>query len=285
MKKILIIIFLFPLIAFSQVSGWRGGGSHNYSGGGFRGTAPSAPIYRPIQDPNISNWRSNPPKYKYYQNPNNSGSIYRQPYNHHHYDDWYYGGYNRWNIWGAPMYGYNWWLPGYYYDTWGYREPYRVYEYQDGRMDTIKGKATHFSFGLQGSTLSQVGGWFTIGNRGYFIAEYNYSIKKDNNTYFPYGTLDQVDFPLVGDWKKTNTFYMGGGKKFGRTGVHLMLGSAHEVVRYRGYDSMGYITFPKNTRDFVTAKIGVIRDFKNLTLKFDADPIVGSVYFGAGFNF
>jgi hypothetical protein len=281
MKHLITFLLLIPTLCFAQTSGWRNNSNNN--GSGFHTNPPSN------NNSGTSTWRTTPPKPSYNYTPTTPSpryyGTYPTPYNyypHHHYDSWY--GSNNWDYWGAP-YGYHSWAPGYYYDNWGYRQPYRIYTLESGTVDTVRGETTHFSVGIQMSTDKQLGGWLTIGNRGYFIIEYNQTYERDNSMFYPSGTLAQVDFPLVEDLKKLYTFYIGVGKKFGRTGIHFMLGNAYEDVRYRGKDNVGYITFPKYTNNFITTKIGVVHDFKGITLKLDGDPILKSVYFGAGLNF
>jgi hypothetical protein len=281
MKKILILILLTPTLLFSQISSWRNNSGSNHNSN-------TTPRYNPPQS-NRSEWRNSPPKNDQYITTNpkpHYGNGYDGNYGHHnnHYNN-HNPYYNRWYYWGAPSFGYNYWAPGYYYNNWGYREPYRVYYYENNRVDTVKGEQTHFSFGIQGTTDNQVGGWITIGNRGYFIMEYSTTNKRDNSTFFQNGTLSQVDFPLVGDLKKLNSFYIGGGKKIKRTGFHVMLGVANEIVRYRGIDNIGYITFPKYNNSFISAKFGVLHDFKNVTTKIDYEPTLRNLSLGIGVNF
>ena len=70
-----------------------------------------------------------------------------------------------------------------------------------------------------------------------------------------------------------------------RMGFHTMIGFGREIIRWRGKDALGEITFPKSNSNFVTAKIGLMHDIKNFTIKVDADPIRDYVQFGLGFNF
>jgi hypothetical protein len=182
------------------------------------------------------------------------------------------------------MYGWNYWEPWFYMDRWGYREPARIYIYNDGRRDTIRGVKTHFSFGLQGSTNNQVGFWGTVGKKSYFIFEYNQTNQRDNSTFFPYGKIQDVDFRMVSDFEKLSTFYVGAGKRFNRTGVHLMVGSVNEIVRYRGVDDIGYITFPKYEDKNIGLKFGALQDLKNATLKLDIEPLSRSISLGIGVN-
>jgi len=97
--------------------------------------------------------------------------------------------------------------------------------------------------------------------------------------------LDKVDFPLINDLVKKRSLYLGVGKRFGRLGIHTMLGFGSERVLFRGKDVIGEITFPKSYTEYTSLKVGVMRDFKNFTLKFDTDPIRNYSQFGVGLNF
>ena len=265
--RILFLLFI-PILSFGQVSSWR---NNSPTQSNSKGT--SNEVIRVTPSDGYSSWRHNPPVN---QNVKPNVIINRPYYNN--------VGWDRWNYWGAPTFGYDYWLPYSYYDRWGYRSPARIYVYDDGKKDTIKGKSLNFSFGVQMSSKKQMGGWLTLGDRGYLILEYSQTYEVDKSTFFPNGKIQLVDFPLVDDFVKNNNTYIGFGKRFGRTGVHTMLGFGTEVVRWRGYDDEGYITFPKYTGNFTTIKIGLIRDFKNITVKLDYDPIRKNTFFGLGVN-
>jgi hypothetical protein len=274
MKNLLFLLVFIPILSFSQVSSWRGGSSSP------RVSSPS--IQQSIPQRNdVSRWRSEPSRG--YDRPirtrPGSNIIVRDPWL---MNGW---GWNRWDMWGAPMFGWNFWQPSWYWNDWGYRQPSRIYVYEDGRKDTIRGKKPIISFGIQKTGGNQIGGFFTIGNKAYFIAEYNSTFERDNSTFFPYGDITQVDFPMVNDLIEQRSFYVGVGKRIKRTGVHLMIGSVTEDVKWRGRDDIGYITFPKYKDRFTTVKIGALHDFKNLTIKFDYDPIIENSTVGLGINF
>jgi hypothetical protein len=277
MKKLLLFILLIPTIAFSQVSSWR-------SGTGTSTPRVSTPVTQPLapQRSDVSNWRNQPPS-RGYDRPirtrPGSNIIVRDPWL---MNGW---GWNRWDMWGAPAFGWNFWNPGFYLNDWGYRQPARVYVYEDGKRDTIRGKKPIISFGIQKTGGNHIGGFFTIGNKAYFIAEYNSTFERDNSTFFPYGNITQVDFPMVSDLVERRNFYVGVGKRIKRTGIHMMIGSVVEDVKWRGRDDIGYITFPKYRDRFTTVKVGVLHDFKNLTIKYDYDPIIRNSTFGLGINF
>ncbi len=273
MKKILFILFLLPLVGFSQISSWR---SNPPS------ARPSGPSVMG-QRSDMSMWRNQSPREfnRPQQTRPGSNIIIHDPW---FYNNWAWG-WNRWNMWGAPTFGWNYWTPTWYWNDWGYRQPARVYIYEDGKRDTIRGKKPIINFGIQQTTNKEIGGFFTIGNKGYFIAEYNSTFERDNSTFFPYGTITQVDFPLVNDLVKRQSFYIGVGKRIKRTGVHMMVGGVNEIVRWRGKDAVGYITFPKYIDRFTAVKIGMIHDYKNFTTKLDYNPTVKNWTFGLGVNF
>ena len=276
MKNILFLLVLLPTLAFSQVSSWRSNPPQQ-SGSSTQSYQQSVP-----QRNDVSSWRNESPREfnRPVQTRPGSNIIVRDPF----FNDWGWG-WNRWNMWGAPNFGWNYWNPGFYFNDWGYRQPARVYVYENGKRDTIKGKKPVISFGIQKTTDNQIGGFFTIGNKGYFIMEYNSSIEKDNSTFFPFGNVTQIDFPLVNDLVQRNSFYIGAGKRIKRTGVHFMIGTVSEDVKWRGKDDLGYITFPKYLDRFTTLKVGALHDYKNFTIKADYDPIINTGTFGLGVNF
>jgi hypothetical protein len=280
MKNLFLIFAMVPMLSIGQVSNWRTSPPTQQQSTPQRSTPsvqPSVP-----QRNEVSSWRSQPPSRgndRPIRTRPGSNIIVRDP--------WFNGGFgwgwNRWDMWGAPGFGWNFWQPSWYWNDWGYRQPARVYVYDNGKKDTIRGKKPIISFGIQKTTDRQIGGFFTIGNKGYFITEYNFT--HDRSTFYPHGRLDLVDFPLVDDLVKLNSFYVGFGKRVKRTGVHFMVGNVNEIVRYRGKDDDGYITFPKYSNRFTTIKIGALHDYKNFTIKMDYDPIISNGTFGLGINF
>ena len=274
MKKLLLILLLVPTLALSQVSSWRSNPPSRVQ------SSPSIQGQRS----DVSMWRNDGPREFNRPQPTKPGSniiINNNPWG---WNNWGWG-WNRWDMWGAPGFGWNYWSPSWYWNDWGYRQPARIYVYDDGKRDTIRGKKPIISFGIQKTTDKQIGGFFTIGNKSYFIAEYNSTFERDNSTFFPYGNITQVDFPMVNDLVEQRSFYVGVGKRIKRTGIHMMIGSVVEDVKWRGKDDIGYITFPKYRDRFTTVKVGALHDFKNLTIKFDYDPIIDNKTFGLGINF
>jgi hypothetical protein len=285
MKKLLLILLILPLLTFGQASSWR-----TNPPAPQRSTPSTQPSVQPSLQPftpqrnEVSSWRNNPPR----NNVGQPNVIIPNPYsNNWGWNNWGWNnwGWNNWNMMGAPVFGWNHWSPTWYQNDWGYRQPARVYMYDNGKRDTIRGKKPIISFGIQTTTDKQIGGFFTIGNKAYFIAEYNSTFKRDNSTFFPYGTITQVDFPMVDDFVEQRSFYVGVGKRIKRTGVHMMIGSVTEDVKWRGKDNIGYITFPKYVDRFTTVKVGVLHDYKNFTIKLDYDPVVNNGTIGVGVNF
>jgi hypothetical protein len=280
MKNLFLIFAMVPMLVIGQVSNWRTNPPQQQST--QQRSTPSIQPSTPQRN-DVSSWRSQPPS-SGYDRPSRtrpgSNILVRDPF----FNDWGWG-WNRWNMWGAPAFGWNYWNPGFYFNDWGYRQPARVYIYDNGKRDTIKGKKPVISFGIQKTSDNQVGGFFTIGNKGYLITEYNASIERDKSTFFPFGNVTQVDFPLVNDLVQRQSFYIGAGKRIKRTGIHMMIGTVSEDVKWRGKDDLGYITFPKYLDRFTTIKIGALHDYKNFTIKMDYDPIINNGTFGLGVNF
>jgi hypothetical protein len=284
MKKLIILLSLIPTLALAQVSTWR---NPTPAPAPQRSTTPPAPQQSIQQRNQVSSWRNESPRE--YNRPQRtrpgSNIIVRDPFfNNWGWNNWGWG-WNRWDMWGAPGFGWNYWSPGFYHNDWGYRQPSRIYVYGDGKRDTIRGKKPVISFGIQRTTDNQMGGFFTVGGKGYLIMEYNSSIERDRSTFFPFGNITQIDFPLVNDLVQRNSFYIGAGKRIKRTGIHFMIGTVSEDVRWRGKDDIGLITFPKYLDRFTTVKVGALHDYKNLTLKVDYDPVINTGTFGLGVNF
>ena len=174
-----------------------------------------------------------------------------------------------WGTWG-------WYQPFPYmwYDDFGWRHRSEVRIYENGRRDTVS-KNIYYTFGVGHTNNKQASFWGAVGgDKGYFILDYTMSYEIDRNQYYPNGNLAIVDFPISKDeFIKQGALYFGGGKRFGKLGIHGMIGFGNEVIRYQGKDDLGGISFPKSNSNFTTFKLGVIRDFKNFTLKLDRDPI------------
>ena len=271
MKTILSLMLLFPTLMFGQVSSWRTNSSQQSQA---PQSQPRVQPSMPQQQNNVSSWRTQTepirpgqpipdrPLVRRYR------STIQNPYG------------LMWGTWGwYQPYPYIW------YDDYGWRQRSEVRIYENGKRDTIS-KNTYFTAGLGHTNNKQASFWGAIGgDKGYFIVDYVMTYAIDQNQYYPHGQINNVDFPLSkNDWKKESTFYLGGGKRFGKLGVHGMIGFGGEVIRYQGKDDLGGISFPKSNSNFTTFKIGIIRDFKFFTLKLDNDPIRGYTQIAIGLN-
>lgn len=237
---------------------------------------------------------------RYYRGSNkpvpNQPPTYQPPRRYYYdpYWDWNFGGWgwNRWNRWGAPGW-YDNWIPYSYYDNWGYRQPARIYVQENGKVDTVKGVSPKISVGLQINQL-EAGGFFTIGRKTYFLAEYQHTYKTDKSKYYPDLTRDVVlpwNDKQLSNITKGGTFFLGVGQRFKRTGVHAALGFVKERVRYQYYDELfvlsnnGNYSFPSYTDDYLSMKIGVLHDVKAATIKADYELTRNLFTIGVGVNF
>jgi hypothetical protein len=269
MKKLLMLLLVIPMISFSQVSSWRTTSQPAQTSQSTQTRVqPSVP-----QQNNVSSWRNNPPETS---RPNYN--IIARPNN------WGWGGNNwgwQWNNWGwyQPM-------PYIWYDDFGWRQRSVIHVYESGKRDTIRKERVYNAFGLGYTNNKQASFWGLIGGKkSYFIMDYVMTYAIDQNQYYPYGQINNVDFPLSKtDWKKESTFYIGGGKRINKLGIHGMIGFGSEVIRWQGKDAIGGISFPKSNTNFTTFKIGLTRDFKLFTIKLDTDPIRGYTQIGIGLS-
>ena len=251
------------MISFSQVSSWRQTGGSTPAAQTSQSTQTRVQPSIPQQN-NVSSWRTQTA-------PIRPGDVVpQQPLT------------RRWRGTNVNPYGLMWGTWGWYqpfpytwYDNYGWRQRSVVRIYENGRRDTVASTPVLFSAGVGHTNNKQISYWGLIGGKkGYFIMDYVMTYDIDRNQYFPNGRINNVDFPLSkNDWKKESTFYVGGGKRIGKIGIHGMVGFGNEVIRWQGKDAIGGISFPKSNANFTTFKIGIIRDFKFFTLKLDTDPI------------
>jgi hypothetical protein len=263
MKKLLVLLLVIPMISFSQVSTWRQtGGSVPASSQTSQSTQtrvqPSVP-----QQNNVSSWRTQTAPIRPGDNFEGQPLVRRyRPTTYNPYGLQY-------GVWGwYQPYPYIW------YDNYGWKQRSEIRIYENGRRDTIS-KELYYTVGIGHTNNKQTAFWGAIGgNSGYFIMDYVMTYDIDQNQYYPYGQINNVDFPLSkNDWKKESALYVGGGKRIGKLGIHGMIGFGKEIIRWQGKDDLGGISFPKSNSNFTTLKIGLIRDFKWFTLKLDTDPI------------
>lgn len=266
---ILILILFCTIMLNAQVSSWRqtGGSVSPQTTQSVPRVQPSAP-----QQQNVSSWRNNQPQQS---QPDQRGRVRVQNWNRNNQFGYYWGNWG----WYQPM-------PYIWYDDYGWRQRSVVRIYENGRRDTVASTPVLFSAGIGHTNNKQTAFWGLIGsNKGYFIMDYVMTYAIDQNQYYPYGQINNVDFPLSKeDWKKESTFYVGGGKRIGKIGIHGMIGFGNEVIRWQGKDAIGGISFPKSNSSFTTFKVGIIKDFKFVTLKLDTDPIRGYTQIAIGLN-
>ena len=267
-----MLLLVIPMISFSQVSSWRQTGGSVSSQ-----TTQSSNVQQSVsqQQNNVSQWRTQTAPIRPGDNFQGQPLVRRYRYTDMNPYGLQYG------VWG-------WYQPFPYmwYDDYGWRQRSEVRIYESGRRDTIRKERAYASFGFGHTSNKQAAYWGTIGGkRGYFIMDYVMTYAIDKNQYYPYGQINNVDFPLSKeDWKKESTFYVGAGKRIGKIGIHGMIGFGNEVIRWQGKDDLGGISFPKSNMNFTTFKIGLIRDFKFVTLKLDTDPIRGYSQISIGLN-
>ena len=273
MKTILFLVLLFPTLMFGQVSTWRTNPPQQ-STPQPRVETPKTQQSAPQRN-DVSNWRNNPPQQQLQPNPDPRGRIRVQNWNRQNQFGYYWGNWG----WYQP-YPYIW------YDDLGWRQRSVIHVYESGKRDTIRKESTYTTFGFGHTNNKQVSYWGAVGGKkGYFILDYMMTYEIDQNKYYPYGNIAIADFPISdNDFKKESAIYLGAGKRINKLGIHGMIGFGREILRYQGRDAIGGISFPKSNTNFTTFKIGVIRDFNFLTIKFDVDPIRKYTQIAIGLN-
>jgi len=269
MKNFFLIFAMIPMLTFGQISNWRSNPPQQQSTP--QRSVPSTST--PSRNDNVSSWRASPQPQSPQENnrpfirQNNTPYRYGNPY-------YYYG-------------TYGWYYPSYYYwyDPYGYRNRGQVYIYENGKSDTIRTTPTRFTIGIQKSN-DMLGAWSTIGNDGFLILDYVTTYEQDNSEFFPYKKITEIDFPLVSDYVQRNIFYIGAGKTLDhKWKLSVSIGFGNEVVRYRGKDDKGYLTFPKYSGNFTTVKLGLIRQYNKVSGKLDYDVNRKYLSLGLGLNF
>ena len=266
MKTLLLIILFIPTLAFSQVSSWRTNPPQQ------RVETPRVQPSTPQRN-DVSSWRTNSPKDV--RQPDPRGRVRIQNWGRPNQFGYYWGNWG----WYQPQ-------PYIWYDDFGWRQRSVIHIYENGRRDTIRKEKVYTSFGFGHTTNKQISYWGLVGGKkGYFIMDYVMTYAIDQNQYYPNGNLVIADFPISKEiLKKEYALYLGAGKRFGKLGVHGMIGFGNEIQRYQGKDDLGGISFPKSDINFTSIKFGVIRDFKWFTLKLDTDPIRGYSQISVGLN-
>lgn len=196
-----------------------------------------------------------------------------------------------WLAWGAPSYGYTTYIPSFYYDRWGLRQPLRTYNMTNGEKLEVKGEKLHWRLGLSYNTSSQVGGWVGFGNKNYFILEYSTNITNDVSSFIPNLTMEKAiswNDKKLEDIVYGGSVYVGGGIKINSFGIHISPGYRWTTNNFQFFDEFyilsnnGRYSFPNYTQKKFTAKFGVLYDYKYLTSKIEYNPLVNYINFGLG---
>jgi hypothetical protein len=273
MKKLLLIggltillVLICAIMLNAQVSNWRTNPPQQ------KVETPRIQPSIPQRNEDVSSWRNNQPQQP---NPDPRGRVGIQNWNRNNQFGYYWGNWG----WYQPF-------PYIWYDDFGWRQRSIIHIYENGKRDTIRKEPVYTAFGLGYTNNKQASFWGLIGGKkSYFIMDYVMTYAIDQNQYYPYGQINNVDFTLSKtDWKKESTFYIGGGKRINKLGIHGMIGFGNEVIRWQGKDDLGGISFPKSNTNFTTFKIGLTRDFKLFTIKLDTDPIRGYTQIGIGLS-
>lgn len=289
MKK-LIFFLLLPIFVFSQ-NNERQQKERVRNSGTYLPSQPPQQLQRPTYTPQSSELHQ-----KYLvreQNKPNYSQNYKKPVilNNPYWNNrglWS----NRWN----PHYGWNSYRPYFWYDNWGYRNPARIYIYENGRTDTLRRNVIHGSFGVQYNIMNEIGVWSTFGKNVYFIVDFSKKNADRTSTYYPNLTLDRVlpwSDRKLSDEITTSMFSFGLGKKIDkRVGIHVALGVGNEERRFRFYDEMfvlsnnGEYSFPNYKKTVTTVKVGTVIDIsRNFVTKIDADLGRGCISYGLGLKF
>ncbi len=213
------------------------------------------------------------------------------PFNSHLYRN---SGYYNWLMWGAPYSGFVDFYPSFYYDRFGFRQPARVYQMADGTTKKVEGKKTHYRLGIGYGYKNDFSFWGSIGKKTFFIAEYSDIITNDRSSFMPYVTMDEVI--LWGDKqletiKSGGTIYAGGGTKISKFGFYLMGGYSWETQNLQFFDELyilsnnGRYSIRDYKRNFLTGKLGLIYDYKYLSIKTDYDIFRNVINLGCGIIF
>jgi hypothetical protein len=281
MKNTIIILFFLPLLAFSQSERDQKANIRNNTQSQSSNSQAKINSNEIFQKQDIRRETQNPRQpVRINQQP-----IYRNPW-----------GYNRWNRWGAPysyMNFYDWDV----YDRWGYRTPARIYQYSNGKTDTIVSKKNKTRLGINFSSNNEVGGWITLGKGVYFKGQFSKIISQDRSEYYTHPDVNFFNASSVWndqrleDITKGWSVYLGVGREFKNLGVNLSLGFGKETENYQFFDEYyqlsnnGKYSFKNFVDDYVTLSVGVTHDFKFLSITGDFDPIRKTFWLGTGFNF
>lgn len=200
---------------------------------------------------------------------------------------------NNWYSWGAPYGGYVGFVPSFYFDEFGLRQPIRIYTMNDGNKKTVKGKKTNYRLGLGYGYKNNLSFWGTAGKKTFFIAEYSTIVSSDKSSFMPYITMDDVikwNDKKLDDIQYGGTFYGGVGTKFKKLGTYILLGYGWEINNFQFFDEFYILSNNgrysiRNFEDtYFTGKVGLIYDHKFLSVKTDYCIYQKRVNLGLGIN-
>lgn len=150
-----------------------------------------------------------------------------------------------------------------------------------------------FRGGVQIATDGSKQVWATVGSDFYFMYELGYNFPKDI-TYlrpgFDYRSTQIWNHERMDDIVKKLYWSVGFGNKFNKIDVHLAASMLKIDHYYHFYDSSlfsspnGHYSFIRYTEGEISAKVGLIYDFKYFSAKTDYDFIVKRGTFGVGFK-
>lgn len=197
----------------------------------------------------------------------------------------------RWVGWGAPTFGYVNYIPSYYYDRFGLRQPSRIYNMSNGDKLTVNGVKNHYRVGLTFNTDSQLGVWGSVGNKTFLITELSFYLDNDQSSFLPNLTMDEVipwNDMRLNDIVNGGVFYIGAGFKTSKFGFYLMPGYGWGSHNFQFFDELfilsnnGKYSFPNYNENYFTGKLGALVDYKMGTFKLDYNPFRQNVSFGIG---
>jgi hypothetical protein len=185
MKTLLLGLLFAPTLIFGQVSSWRTNSPQQ-----SQTTQTQTRVQPSItqQQNNVSSWRTQ-------TEPIRPGQpIPDQPLVRRYRPTTY-------NPYGLQYGTWGWYQPYPYiwYDNYGWRQRSEVRIYENGKRDTVS-KNTYFTAGIGHTSNKQASFWGAVGgNNGYLILDYTMSYEIDHNQYYPYGKINNVDFPFNHD--------------------------------------------------------------------------------------
>jgi len=201
-----------------------------------------------------------------------------------------------WRRWGTPytypIHVYE--RPAIYYNRHGIYQPNRIYRLSDGQPHIIRETPYTYRFGLSYGYPSNFGGWLTVGKKYYLISEYTGIVTNDESTFMYNVTYSDVlrwGDERLDDITYGGAIYAGPGITFSNLSGYFMAGYAWETRNLQFYDELyilsnnGRYSIRDYDKNFITGKLGIIYDYKYLTVKTDYDFIRNIINLGCGVTF